>query len=117
MSPLVSLAKQIRMKRPPYFKAWFAFFLVATLGGALGGIIAGGILGALLTAAGMGAETLRLGGMIAGFIVGMPISFFCFRWSIQRFIEPALRDLGHQEITLSPPSVPPVGPYEPPRQG
>jgi hypothetical protein len=105
------------MKRPPYFKAWFAFFLLATLGGFIAGALIGLIFGVALAAAELGRDVITSVSTIAGFIVGMPISFFCFRWSIQRFIEPALRDLGHQEITLSPPSVPPVGPYEPPRQG
>lgn len=62
---------------------------------------------------------LSYGGMLIGFVIGMPISFFAFRWTIISFIIPALQQgsAPGAEYTNEPPELPPVGPYEPPRQG
>jgi hypothetical protein len=106
------------MKQPPYFRAWIIFFLVATVGGAIAGAVAGGILGMIMAMMGAKGQVITYGGALIGFLVGMPISFFTFRWTITSFIIPALQEgeasgAGH---TNEPPELPPVGPYEPPRQ-
>ena len=106
-------------EEPPYLKAWFLFFMVATLGGALAGGLLGGILGFLLATAGVATTTIGFIGTVAGFIIGLPISFFTFRWSVRRFILPSLSPTGpptSREGEGNIPSLPPVGPYEAPRR-
>lgn len=106
------------MKQPPYFKAWIIFFLVVTVGGAIAGAVAGGIVGVIMTAMGIKGLAITYGGVLIGFLIGMPISFFTFRWTISSFIIPTLQQ-GESPVagyTNEPPEIPPVGPYEPPRQ-
>ena len=107
------------MNEPPYLKAWFLFFLVATLGGAVAGGLLGGILGFALGMAGVPVQTINVIGTIAGFIIGLPISFFTFKWSVRWFILPNLAPPGppvSEDLERTGTSLPPVGPYEAPRK-
>ena len=107
------------MNEPPYLKAWFLFFLVATLGGAIAGALLGGMLGFVLSMAGVSVPAIKLIGTIAGFIIGLPISFFAFKWSVRRFILPNLSPSAppvSEDLERTGPSLPPVGPYEAPRK-
>jgi hypothetical protein len=74
------------LKETDYLKAWAAFFVCAAVGGGLAGAIAGGILGAILGAAGASIESIKLAGGIAGFFVGLPISYFSFRFFVSRWL-------------------------------
>ncbi|MCP3962821.1 MAG: hypothetical protein GY719_33705 [bacterium] len=76
-----------------YFVAWILFFLCATVAGALAGAIFGGIAGFMLGASGVtDATTLQIAGGIMGFIVGLPISYLCFRFFVGKFIVKKLLD-------------------------
>ena len=77
---------QIKNAKPPIFKSWLLFFIVATLGGALVGAIVGGIVGGVMGL--MGATLDRIGyvGQILGYIVSIPVSYFSFVWSVNKFI-------------------------------
>jgi hypothetical protein len=78
------------MKNTVYLKAWFFFFLVATIGGAAAGAVVGAIIGAVLSGSNIPLPTITMVGATVGFLIGLPISYFTFRWSIQRFILPNL---------------------------
>jgi len=74
------------MTSPNYTKAWLFFFLIATIGGAIAGGICGGILGAILAVAGVGIGVIKIAGAVTGFLIGMPISYFTFRWVVGEYI-------------------------------
>ncbi|UCC22796.1 MAG: hypothetical protein JSW23_01630 [Planctomycetota bacterium] len=71
-----------------FFKGWLIFFIISTICGLIAGLVTGAILGFILGVAGTDIEIIKLAGGAAGFIVGLPISFVCYRWSIRRFILP-----------------------------
>lgn len=94
------------MPTPKYFKAWIFFFLIATVGGGLIGGVVGGILGMVLGFAQVELGTIKLVGGVAGFIIGVPVSYFTFRWVVSEFIV--------KPLTSTLPPVPPAPPVEPP---
>jgi hypothetical protein len=70
----------------PYLRSWLLFFLVATVGGGIVGMILGAIIGAVLGA--IGVPQIRIGMVtgVIGFLIGIPISFFTFKWSVSQVI-------------------------------
>ena len=77
---------------PTYLKSWLLFFLIATVGGAVAGGLLGGVVGAVMGANGMPKGHIVLVTAILGFVVGLPISFFTFRWTVRTYIvEPMLQ--------------------------
>ena len=88
------------LKEVDYIKSWAIFFVLAFIGGAVAGGVLGAIVGAILGAAGVSARTIQLlaGGL--GFLVSMPISYFCFRFAVTKFLLP--------KITAPEPSVVPL---------
>lgn len=84
------------MDKPKLFKAWLAFFLVATIGGLVAGALLGGIAGFILAALNGGdphvvAEN-RFLFQAGGFLLGIPISFFSYQWSVSRFVLPQVAE-------------------------
>ncbi len=71
---------------PPYLKAWLIFFAIASAGGALVGGMAGLFLGVALGLAHVGAGTIKLAAAALGFVLGMPISYYAFKWVVSQFI-------------------------------
>jgi ABC-type uncharacterized transport system permease subunit len=69
-----------------YLKAWAAFFFSAMIVGALAGAVAGGVLGGGLAVAGVSIDTIKIAGGVAGFLIGLPISYFFFRFFVSHFI-------------------------------
>ena len=67
-------------------KAWIVFFLVATVGGMILGGVLGGVIGAVLGASGVPIKQLQIISFFAGLIVGIPLSFFTYWWTIKAFI-------------------------------
>ena len=90
------------MPTPKYLKAWFFFFLIATIGGLLLGGVIGFILGALLAIAHVELGVIKLICGVAGFVVGVPLSYFTFRWVVGEFIV--------KELTQSRPTAPAAEP-------
>ena len=81
----------------PYIKSWLLFFLVATIGGGILGMVFGAVLGGILGAAGVSVGTIGIVSLIAGTVIGIPISFFTFRWSVGKYIvAPILKAAGQQ---------------------
>lgn len=85
---------------PKYFKAWIIFFLIATVGGFFLGAIIGGVLGGVMAVAGQSVATIKFVAGILGFVLGIPISYFTFRWTVSEFIV--------KPLTPPPPVTPPA---------
>lgn len=68
------------VKETEYILAWFLFWVCSTLGGMLAGIVAGALAGGFLAMIGFEDSRVHMaGGALAGFIVGIPISYALFR--------------------------------------
>jgi len=89
-----------QLKEIDYLKAWALFWVLATFGGLVLGAVAGGILGAILGAAGLQIQTIKIICGVFGFLLGIPLSYVLFRWSIAKFIVP--------KITAQNDSIPPI---------
>ena len=76
------------MSEAVYAKAWLLFFVLATVGGFVVGAIVGFFAGAILGAAGVDLSAIKMITGALGFIVGLPISYLSFRWSVSRFVIP-----------------------------
>ena len=74
------------IKESDYLKAWFLFWLCATVGGFIGGAIIGGILGAAMGVAGVPIRTIQIICGIAGFLLSVPLSYLFFRIFVSRCI-------------------------------
>lgn len=114
-APTMGLPLLERMGEGTIALAWLVFWLMATFGGGAIGAVLGGVMGGLLAANGMKIEHIRLIAMGLGFLLGIPISYFCFRMAVVWFIIPAA-----QRATESPLQYPPPGHsfpgYPPPLQ-
>ena len=73
-------------EKPNIFKAWITFFLIATLGGALIGGFGGGIAGLILALLGKDIEHYKFMIQVISFILALPISFFSYKWTVEKFI-------------------------------
>ena len=60
------------IKEADYIKAFFLFWLCATVAGFIGGAIIGGILGAAMGVAGVPIRTIQIICGIAGFLISVP---------------------------------------------
>ena len=74
------------LKEADYIKAWFLFWLCATVAGFIGGAIIGGILGAAMGVAGVPIRTIQIICGIAGFLISVPLSYLFFRIFVSRCI-------------------------------
>lgn len=74
------------MSESAIFKGWVVFFLLSTVFGFIAGVVAGGLLGALLGAAGIPLRTIQIAGATTGAFLGLPISYFFFRRSVQKLL-------------------------------
>jgi hypothetical protein len=79
-----------KLKELDYIKAWAFFWVLSTVGGLLVGFVAGGMLGFVLGGLGVHMRTIKIlcGGL--GFLLGIPISYFLFQFSIRMFLVPKL---------------------------
>jgi len=69
--------------------AWLCFFLISGVGGMVVGGLVGAAVGAGLGMAGWSIEAIQIATFVLGIVLGVPISYFVFLWSIRRFIVPA----------------------------
>ena len=79
------------MSDVPYLKAWFVFFLSASVIGFIGGAIIGFFIGFGSAVAGLDVGFIRIASGIGGFIVSMPVSYLCYRFTVKKFIVDKLR--------------------------
>lgn len=99
------------MISPHYIKAWLLFFLIATIGGAIAGALCGGILGVGLGIAGVSIGVIKVAGAVAGFLIGMPISYFTFRWVVGEYIvKPMLAAANKAKVESFEATPPPIAP-------
>jgi hypothetical protein len=79
-----------RLKELDYLKAWACFWVLSTVGGAIVGFVAGAMLGFVLGGLGVHTRTIAIvcGGL--GFVLGIPLSYVLFQFSIRMFLVPKL---------------------------
>ena len=70
----------------PFFKSWLVFAVITTFGGGLLGAIVGMIIGGIMGGAGATVPTTQLITAITGLVLGTPISFLTYKWSVNKFI-------------------------------
>lgn len=83
------------MKGIIYVKTWVTYTLISLLGGFIVGAVQGFILGLILSLCKVSFEVISKTTAVTGFIAGLVISFFVFKWSIEKFILP--QTTGKQE--------------------
>ncbi len=90
------------MKKTKYLKAWLIFFVVGTIGGFVAGAVVGGVAGFVLALVNGGdanaVSQKQLLFNALGFVVGIPISYVVYRWSVSSFILPQFKE---QESTAA----------------
>lgn len=83
------------MNKPKYFKAWILFFIVVTVGGFLIGAFFGGIAGFILAFLNSDNPNIVAENQIyftmGGYILGVPISYLAFRWTVSSYIVPQFK--------------------------
>jgi hypothetical protein len=90
------------MAKLGFFKAWVMFLIVGTIGGVAAGFVAGAVLGAIMGLAGAEMESIRRGGQIIGFLAALPVSYYVYKWSIEKYVLTSLGvvDGERQHVTL-----------------
>jgi hypothetical protein len=86
------------LKESDYFIAWIIFFFAALIGGAIAGFLGGAAIGGVLAIVGASKEMIPVAGAIVGFILGLPVSYLCFRLIVGKFIVQKV-----QPTTYAPP--------------
>jgi hypothetical protein len=75
----------------PYLKSWGIFYLLETFLATGIGMLVETIFGTETTIAGQDPDTiLWLATVGVYLIIFLPISFICYRWSVQKFILPSV---------------------------
>ena len=81
----------------PYIKSWLLFFLMATIGGGIVGMIVGALIGGATGAAGVSIKQIAIVTGVVGVIIGIPISFYTFKWSVSKYIVKPLLQAAHHD--------------------
>ena len=80
---------------------WYRFFyllwvvgpltaVLALVGGFIAGAIVGGVVGAILGVLGLPVKVISIITGFLGFVVGLVVSYFCFRLTIAKFLAPCI---------------------------
>lgn len=78
------------LKEFDYFKAWFLFFLIATVIGGAFGLAVGSSVGAILSERGIPLRALALILQLVALVIAMPISYLTFRVVVGKYLFPKL---------------------------
>jgi hypothetical protein len=78
------------LKEVDYLKTWAIFFALAFVGGTVAGALIGGVAGGILGGMGASHRTISVLAAGLGFLVSMPISYFCFRFAVTKFLVPKI---------------------------
>ncbi len=86
------------LKQSDYLKTWAIFWIASTVCGAIVSIIAGAVLGFVLGGLGASMQTIKVlcGGL--GFLLAIPVSYFFFQLSIQKFLLPKISTPQAQDL-------------------
>jgi hypothetical protein len=102
-APLAPVDLSARVGEGQIALAWFVFFLMATFGGAFIGGIVGLIFGLAMAANGLPPQQISAYAGLIGFVLGIPISYGCFRLSLSMLILPQVQQLIDDVRRQSPP--------------
>jgi hypothetical protein len=78
------------LKETDYLKTWAIFFALAFVGGMVAGALIGAIVGGILGGMGASHKTIAMLAGGFGFLVSLPISYFCFRFAVTKFLLPKI---------------------------
>ena len=84
------------------FKAWLYYFLISTVAGMIVGTVVGFLIAAFIDIALQ--SDFRLGpegGQVVGYIVGIPVSYLAFRWSVREYFLTEPGEYENQELDSS----------------
>ena len=82
-----------------YLKPWIIFFVLSFVATTIAGAIVGGIAGALLHVVGGAPRLIQIVAGLLGFVISLPISYFCFRFAVSKFLLPKVSST---ESTVEP---------------
>ena len=71
-----------------FFKAWFLFIIASSICGFVAAFAVGAIVAAILAGAGVEMKWIVAIVQGLGLLIGLPISFVCYRWSVSTFVLP-----------------------------
>lgn len=75
-----------------YFKSWIMFIVLSTVVGGLLTGIACFILGYIAVYSAVRPGILFIVNALISFVIGVPISYFCFKWAVSKYIIPQLSE-------------------------
>ncbi len=78
------------LKETDYFKTWAIYTVLALVGGFIAGAIVGGVVGAILGVLGVPVKTISFFTGCLGFVIGLVVSYFCFRFTVAKFLVPCI---------------------------
>ena len=87
------------MENVKFLKAWILYLVFTVVGGIVAGFVVGFILGFVMSMMGFDHRTIGLMGGIAGWLVSLPISYYFFRYTIDRYI---FTQLPQNQPTVTP---------------
>jgi hypothetical protein len=82
-----------------YLKPWAIFFVLSFIGTTVAGAIIGGVAGGILAVIGGAPRLISIVAGGLGFLVSLPISYFCFRFAVSKFLLPKVSSI---ESTVEP---------------
>lgn len=88
----MTLSHMKQLKESDYFKAWFLFFLIATVLSGIFSMAVGSSVGAVLSTRGMPVRELALVLQLVALVIAMPISYLTFRAVVGKYLFPKLAE-------------------------
>jgi len=73
-----------------YLKPWAIFFALSFVGGTVAGAVIGGVAGGGLAVIGAAPRFISIVAGGLGFLISLPISYFCFRFAVSKFLLPKI---------------------------
>ncbi len=81
-----------KLAETDYLKAWAISFVLATIGGMIVGAVLGMVFGGIMGGMGVSLKLIRIVTAMLGFLAGLPISYFSFRFCVTRFLLPKVTE-------------------------
>lgn len=96
--------KATELKETDYLKTWALLTVCATAGGFILGAVIGAICGGVLGGMGASIRTIKVVCGLMGFLAGLPVSYFFFRFFVSKLIVEKLTGPGSDSVTPLPQS-------------